>query len=152
MKVWVDADACPGAVKEIIIRAALKRAVVTVFVANTKVSVMESPYLSSVQVPQGADVADQYIVTHAHLGDLVISQDIPLAHELVSKGLTVITPYGTLLTVSNIGERLSTRDFSYGLREAGLMTGGPKPFGEKEKRLFASCFDQELTRLQKSGF
>lgn len=147
MKIWVDADACPGAIKEIICRAALKREIETTFVANKDIALSASPYLSAVRVPLGPDVVDQYIVSMAQAGDLAISQDIPLAAQLVSMSVTVISPYGTLFTESNIGDRLSTRDFLQEMRDVGLVTGGPKPFGEKEKRQFANMFDQALYRL-----
>lgn len=147
MKIWVDADACPGAIKDIICRAALKRAVDTVFVANKEIVLSASPYLSAVRVPLGPDVVDQYIVSQAKAGDLTISQDIPLAAQLVSMGVIVISPYGVLFTESNIGDRLSTRDFLQEMRDSGLVTGGPRPFGEKEKRQFANKFDQALHRL-----
>jgi len=147
MKIWVDADACPSAVKEIICRAALKRAIETVFVANKDITLSASPHLSAVRVPLGPDVVDQYIVSLAQAGDLAISQDIPLAAQLIALGVTVISPYGTLFTDANIGDRLSTRDFLTEMRDSGLITGGPKPFGEKEKRQFANMFDQALHRL-----
>lgn len=150
MKIWVDADACPGAVKEIIIKAALKRGVPTVFVANKDIHLPVSPHLSTIRVALGPDVVDQHIVAHAQPEDLVISQDIPLAAELVNMGLTVMSPYGTLFTSSNIGERLSYRNFMHEMRDTGLITGGPKPFTDKEKRQFANTFDQALTRLLKA--
>lgn len=150
MKIWVDADACPGAVKEMICRAAMKRTIETVFVANKEISLAASPHLSAIRVPLGADVVDQYIVSLAQAGDLAISQDIPLAAQLISLGVTVISPYGVLFTDANIGDRLSTRDFLTEMRDSGLITAGPKPFGEKEKRQFANMFDQALHRLLKS--
>jgi uncharacterized protein YaiI (UPF0178 family) len=147
MRIWVDADACPGAIKEIVIKAAIKREILAVFVANKEIRLPPSPQLSAVRVALGPDVVDQHIVLAAQSGDLAITQDIPLAAQLVLKGLVVISPYGTLFSVDNIGDRLGVRDFMQDMRDAGLVTGGPKPFGEKEKRQFANAFDQALTRL-----
>jgi uncharacterized protein YaiI (UPF0178 family) len=149
MKIWVDADACPGLIKEIICRAAVKRELDTVFVANKAIVLDPSPHLTTVRVPLGMDVVDQHIVAHAEAGDLVISQDIPLAAQLVPQGVAVISPHGTLFTPNNIGERLSSRNFMQDMRDSGFVTGGPKPFGEKEKRQFANTFDQTLSRLLK---
>ncbi|HEY9687759.1 MAG TPA: YaiI/YqxD family protein [Coleofasciculaceae cyanobacterium] len=147
MRIWIDADACPGAIKEIVIKAALKREVLAVFVANKDIWLPPSPQLSAVRVALGPDVVDQHIVSECELGDLAITQDIPLAAQLVPRGLVVISPYGTLFSPANIGDRLATRDFMQDMRDAGLVTGGPKPFGEREKRQFANAFDQALTRL-----
>ncbi len=147
MRIWVDADACPGAVREIILRAAGKHRLSTVFVANKPLFVPQGPHLSFVQVGAGPDVVDQYIIDHAEAGDLVITQDIPLAGQLVPMGISVISPHGTLFTENNIGERLSFRNFMTDMRDTGLITGGPKPFGDKEKRQFANTFDQTLTLL-----
>jgi|ERR1700679_4211981 uncharacterized protein YaiI (UPF0178 family) len=147
MKIWVDADACPGAVRDIVISAAVKRAVEAVFVANKKLTFPETPFVSFQQVAMGPDVADQVIALEAQVGDLVITQDIPLAHILVTNGVSAISPRGVIFCPDNIGERLSVRDLMQELRDTGEMTGGPKQFGDKEKRAFASAFDRELTRL-----
>ena len=149
MKIWVDADACPAAVREIILRAANRLVIDTVFVANKSLFVPQAPHFSFVQVPLGPDVVDQHIIQHAQCGDLVITQDIPLASTLVTQGIVVISPHGTLFTDNNIGERLASRNLMTDLRDFGMVTGGPKPFGEKEKRAFANAFDQVLTRLMK---
>lgn len=149
MKIWVDADACPGAVKEIIIKAAFKREVETIFVSNKIISLPVSPFLSSVKVGLGADVADDYIAEHAEPKDLAITQDIPLASSLIAKGAVVISVHGVLFTPSNIGERLSVRNFMHELRETGAQTGGPKAFGDKDKKQFANTFDQQLSKLLK---
>lgn len=150
MKIWVDADACPGAIKEIILKAVLKRGIETVFVANKPIFLPESPYLSLVRVLKGADVADQHIADHADDTDLVITQDIPLAGLLVPRGIVVISPHGTLFTPNNIGERLSIRNFMQELRDTGTQTGGPRPFSDKDKQTFANTFDQQLTKRLKS--
>jgi uncharacterized protein YaiI (UPF0178 family) len=149
MKIWVDADACPGAVRDIVIRAANRRAIDTAFIANKPLFVPQAPHLSFIQVSLGPDVVDQHIIEQAQCGDLVITQDIPLAATLVAQGIVVISPHGTLFSESNIGERLASRNLMSDLRDFGLVTGGPRPFGEKEKRAFANAFDQALTRLLK---
>jgi len=150
MKIWVDADACPGAIKEIIIKAAVKRCIETVFVANKAIYIPDSPYLSRIQVKQGADIADQHIVEQTASGDFVITQDIPLAALLIPKGVIVMSIHGILFTANNIGERLSVRNFMQELRESGTQTSGPKPFSDKDKQRFANTFDQQLTRYFKS--
>ena len=146
-KIWVDADAVPGAVKEIILAAALKRKVNTIFVANKPIALPASPLISFVLVQKTPDAADYYINEQADKDDFTITQDIPLAHLLVKRGLTVINPRGERFTEDNIGERLSIRDLMEHLRDGGTMTGGPAKFCDKEKRAFASSFDRELTRL-----
>ncbi len=146
MKIWVDADACPAAIKEIIMKAAQTRGVATIFVANKPIYLKTSPCLSAIQVEHGADVADQYIVEQAEGEDIVISQDIPLASQLVPKGVVVISPHGTLFTPNNIGERLSIRNFLQDIRDGGGQTKGPKPFSPQDKQRFANTFDQQLTK------
>ena len=147
VRIWVDADACPGAVRDIILRAALKRKLQSIFVANKVLLLPISPYVSSITVAAGPDVADDYIAEHALTCDLVVTADIPLAHRLVTAGVVAINPRGLVYNPDNIGERISMRDLMSDLRDAGEITGGPKQFGDKEKREFASSFDRELTRL-----
>lgn len=149
MKIWVDADACPGAVRDIVLAASYKRKVETVFVANKPLPLPGSPLVSFVLVGNAPDAADAYIIEHSQKGDLVITQDIPLAHPLVHRQIVVISPRGVVFDEDNIGERLSVRDMMQDMRDAGIVTGGPKQFGEKEKREFASSFDRELTKLLK---
>lgn len=151
MELWIDADACPQVIKEIVIKAATRLGLKTTFVANKPIAVPQTELFSFVQIARGPDVADQYIVDQATAGDLVITQDIPLAALLVAKQVWVINPHGVLFTDANIGERLASRDLMQGLREAGMVSGGPKPFGERDKRQFANAFDQLLTRLLKSS-
>jgi uncharacterized protein len=151
MRIWVDADALPGAVRDIIVSAAIKRKVEAVFVANKTLTFPPSPYISSQLVDITPDAADQLIAEQARPGDLVITQDIPLAHILVTNGVATISPRGVEFTEDNIGERLSVRDLMQDLREIGEITGGPKQFGEKEKRVFASTFDRQLTRLMRNS-
>ncbi|HSA06986.1 MAG TPA: YaiI/YqxD family protein [Candidatus Gastranaerophilales bacterium] len=147
MKIWVDADACPADIKEIIIKAAHKRGIETIFVSNKVISIPESPFISTIKVAQGMDVADQYIAEKAQDKDLVITQDIPLAAILVPRGIVVISTYGVLFTLDNIGERLSVRNFMQELRDNGVQTNGPKPFSNKDKQKFANTFDQQLVKL-----
>jgi uncharacterized protein len=150
MKIWVDADACPGAIKDIIIKAAVKRCIQTVFVANKPIFIPESPYLWLVRVKQGSDIADQHIVEQAEPLDLVVTQDIPLAAILIPKGVIVMSVHGMLFTPDNIGERLSVRNFMQDLRDTGTQTSGPKPFSDKDKQRFANTFDQQLAKYFKS--
>ena len=149
MKIWVDADACPAPVKTIVISASTKRAVTTVFVANQNLDVPNTEFISFELVGKTPDAADHYIHKHAQKDDLVITADIPLAHALVSNKILVIDHRGTVFTEDNINERLSMRDLLSDLRDIGEVKGGPKPYGEKEKRNFASTFDRELTKLLK---
>lgn len=146
-KVWVDADACPRPVKEILFRAADRRKVDVILVANASMAVPRSSHVRSLTVPHGFDAADDYIVEHCEAGDMVVTQDIPLAAQLVEKGVAVINPRGAELDGSNIGERLSVRNFMDEMRGAGVQTGGPSAFGEREKQAFANGFDRVLTRL-----
>lgn len=147
MRLWIDADAVPAAVKEIIIRAALKRGLTTLFVSDKFVALPASPLLSYVPVERGPDAADQHIVAASATGDLAVTQDIPLAALLVAKGVAAIDPRGDLHTAANVGERLSVRNFMTDLRGAGLVTGGPAPFGPRDRQRFANTLDRELTRL-----
>ena len=148
MKVWVDADACPGQISELIYRAAHRLQVQTLFVANKQLKLPISPFLSSVQVDAGMDVADAYIADHAAVGDLVVTQDIPLAAQLVPRGIVVIGPRGDLFHEDNINDRLASRDLMQSLRDSGTMSGGPEPFNETPKRAFANHFDTALQRLR----
>lgn len=152
MKIWVDADACPGPIKELIIRTARRLGIATVFVANKFISVPDSPYVSTVRVELGPEVVDQYIAQYAEECDFAVTQDIPLASALVPKGVTVINPRGELYTEENIRERLSIRNFMQDIREAGGITPGPRQFGPKEKQRFADSLDRELTKcLRRKG-
>jgi hypothetical protein len=146
MKIWVDADACPGAIKELIIRTAIRLKIVSVFVANKYIGIPESMYVSTIRVGMGPEVVDEYIAGNAESSDFVVTQDIPLASVLVPMGVVVINPRGELYTEQNIRERLSIRNFMYDVREAGGVTSGPKSFGQKEKQRFADTLDRELTK------
>lgn len=150
MRLWIDADATPREVKEIVFRAAKRLGVETVLVANQRLQTPAgNALISAVEVPGGSDVADQYIVEHAAEGDLVVTQDVPLAALLVPRRIVVLDPRGDEHTAESIGERLSIRDFMEGMRGAGLVTGGPPPFDARAKQAFASALDRALTRLRR---
>ncbi len=150
MRVWIDADAAPRDVKEIVFRAARRLNLDTVLVANRSVATPpNAPMVSSVTVPHGANVADQYIVDHASQGDLVITADIPLAAQLVERDVAVVDPRGEQYHADNIAGRLSMRDFMDDLRGAGGVVGGSRPYGELDKKAFAGTFDRLLTKLRK---
>lgn len=145
MRLWIDADAAPREAKEIVFRAARRLAFEVVLVANQPLS---SPYsqVTTVRVQGGLDVADRYIAEHAEPEDVAVTADVPLAAALVEKGVAVIDPRGQEHTAENIGERLSVRDFLDGLRSTGIETGGPRPYGAKDKQAFAATLDRVLTR------
>ncbi len=148
MKIWVDADAAPRDVKDVIARAALRLELETVLVANHRLRPpANNPFVTAVWVQGGPDVADDHIAENAELGDLAITADIPLASRLVEKGVRTIDPRGTEYSEENIGERLSVRDFMDSLRSTGVETGGPRAYGQKEKQAFAATFDRVLTKL-----
>ena len=150
MKIWVDADAAPRDVKDIVARAALRLELPTLLVANQRIQTpANNPFVSAVRVEGGPDVADDYIAEHAQPGDLAVTADIPLAARLVKKGVKALDPRGTEYTEENIGERLSVRDFMDQLRSTGVETGGPSAYGTKEKQAFAAAFDRALARLLK---
>jgi uncharacterized protein len=151
MKIWIDADACPNVVKDIVISAAIKRAIDVIFVANKYLILPTSKHLILIQVDKGPDAADDYIKENANNFDLVITQDILLAHSLVAANIVTIDPRGRRYTEDNIGQVVANRNLMQTLRDSGDITGGPKQFGDKEKRAFAAVFDQELTKLQKKG-
>ena len=144
-RIWVDADATPGEIKEIILRASRRLQVETILVANKNVATGEGGLVSLVRVDAGPDLADAYIVENSAPADFCITADIPLAARLVEKGLTVIDPRGELYSAESIGERLAIRDFMAGLRASGVQTGGPAPFGPRAKQRFAALFDRLLT-------
>lgn len=149
MKIWVDADAAPRDVKELVFRSAKRLAIDVVLVANQRLQTPPgNAHVSAVWVDGGPDVADQYIATHAAAGDLVITQDVPLAAQLVPKAVTVLDPRGEEHTAETIGERLSVRDFMEQARLSGLVTGGPPPYDARAKQAFAAALDRALTRLR----
>lgn len=146
MKVWIDADACPRDVKEIVFRASRKRRFPVTLVANKLQATPNLAWITAVQVAHGLDVADEHIVQHAQPGDLVVTQDVPLAAELVAKGIDALSVRGELWTEANVGERLSVRDMMTEARAMGLVTGGPPPFDDRAKQQFANAFDRWITR------
>ncbi len=146
-KIWVDADAAPQPVKDIVARAALRLELSTFLVANQRLHTpANNPFVTSVRVEGGPDVADDHIVNEARPGDLAVTADIPLAARLVEKGVRVVDPRGTEYTEENVGERLSVRDFMDGLRSTGVQTGGPSAYGAREKQAFAAALDRMLAR------
>lgn len=146
-KIWVDADACPRTVKDILFRVAKRLELQVTLVANQAVPVPKSKYVNAVQVGSGFDVADNYIVQHANAGDLIITADIPLAAELVEKSCVVINPRGELYSIDNIRERLNMRDFMDSLRSSGVDTGGPPALNQTDSRNFANQLDGMVTKM-----
>ena len=150
VKLWIDADAAPRDVKEIVYRAAKRLEMTTVLVANQRLQTpLDNPFVSSVRVAGGPDVADRYIAGTAEPGDVAVTADIPLASALVAKRVRVIDPRGEEYTAENIGERLTVRDFMDSLRGAGVETGGARPYGAKEKQSFAAALDRVLSRARR---
>ena len=133
MKIWVDADACPVVIKEILYRVANRTRIPLTLVANQMLRVPPSPWIKAVQVPGGFDVADQRIALEVQAGDLVITADIPLAAQVIAKGASVIDPRGELLTAANIQERLTMRNFMDSLRSSGVETGGPAALSNADR-------------------
>ena len=144
--IWVDADACPGVIKDILYRAANRMQIPLVLVANQPLQTPPSRHIRSVRVSAGFDVADNYIVQHSQAGDLVITADIPLADELISKGCAALNPRGELYTVENIRQRLNMRDFMDTLRSSGIQTGGPPPLDQRDRQTFANQLDRLLQK------
>jgi uncharacterized protein len=150
MTIWIDADAAPRDVKELVYRAALRRDVEAVLVANRRLAPpADNARVRAVHVEGGPDAADRHIAEHARPGDLAITADIPLAALLVPAGVTVLDPRGMLYDEANIGERLAVRDFMDGLRGANVETGGARPFGPRDRQAFADALDRVLTRALK---
>ena len=149
MKIWVDADACPVVIKEILFRAADRTGIMLTLVANQPVHIPPSQYIKMVQVASGFDVADNEIVKRLEAGDLVITSDIPLAAEVIDKGGYALNPRGELYTVENIKGRLSMRDFMDSMRASGVHTGGPSTLGQSERNAFANQLDKFLTSHKK---
>jgi uncharacterized protein YaiI (UPF0178 family) len=149
VRIWVDADACPGPIKEILFRAAERRGLPLILVANQGVRVPPSPFISAVQVAKGFDVADNHIVQALAAGDLVITADIPLAAEVLAKGAHAINPRGERYSPDTIRERLVMRDFMELMRGTGQVTGGPPPLGQADRQAFANALDRLLTQLRR---
>ncbi len=145
-RIWVDADACPVAIKEILFRAAQRTQVHVTLVANHALRTPPSPYIRSIQVPGGFDVADNEIAAQVAPGDLVVTQDIPLAAAVIEKGALAIHPRGELYTTDTIKQRLSMRNFMEELRGAGVDTGGPAALHPRDKQAFANQLDRWLAQ------
>ena len=152
MKIWVDADACPVVIKEILYRAADRTGVQLTLVANQPLTTPSSTNINTLQVPRGFDVADDAIVKRLSAGDLVITSDIPLAAEVIAKGGHALSPRGEMHTTENIGARLNMRDFLDTMRSSGVeMGGGPAAFSQRDKQEFANNLDRFLTKHAQSG-
>lgn len=152
LKIWINADAAPREVKDLVFRAAKRLKLETILVANQRLETpVGNPHVSAVRVDGGPDVADRHIVEHAVPGDLVVTQDIPLAALLVPRQIAVLDPRGVEHTHDTIGERLSIRDFMEQARSNGVVTGGPPPFDARARQAFASALDRALTRLLRAS-
>ena len=149
MHIWVDADACPKVIKEILYRAAKRVHVPLTLVANTPLKAPSSQYIDTVVVSEGFDVADREIVSRMEPGDLVITADIPLAAGVIEKGGSALDPRGRLYTEETIGEYLSIRNFMDDLRNTGVTTGGPPSLGQNDRQEFANQLDRFLTQAGK---
>ena len=146
MKVWIDADACPVVIKEILFKAARRTGIQLTLVANQSLQTPPDKNITSLQVPQGFDVADDEIVKLVEAGDLVITSDIPLASEVIEKGGQALSPRGELFTPNNIGGRLNMRDFMDTMRSSGVHGGGPPPLNKQDRQAFANQLDRILTK------
>ena len=144
MKIWVDADACPKVIKEILFRAADRTKTSVILVANNWFRLPESAFISFVQVEAGPDIADDEIAKRCEAGDLVITADIPLAARVVEKGARALDPRGTLYDKDNIKQVLTMRNFMDGLRGSGVETGGPDGFGQRERQKFANELERDM--------
>ncbi|WP_312216721.1 YaiI/YqxD family protein [Pantoea vagans] len=150
MFIWVDADACPNVIKEVLYRAADRTSTTVTFVANQFLRVPPSPYLRTLQVPAGFDVADNEIVRRCQPGDLVITADIPLAAEVIEKGAAALNPRGERYSPATIRERLTMRDFMDTLRSSDVQTGGPATMSPRDRQQFANELDSWLTQQKRS--
>ena len=148
MHIWVDADACPTVIKDILFRAATRTEIPLTLVANQTLRVPPSPFIRSVQVPAGFDVADNEIVKRLAAGDLVITSDLPLAAEVIEKGGHVLSHRGEWYSAANIRPLLNMRDFMDNLRASGVQTGGPPPMSQTERQAFAGHLDRFLASLK----
>ena len=146
MQIWVDADACPNVIKEILFRAAERLQIPLILVANKFLRTPPSHYVSSIRVGAGLDVADNEIVRKMESGDLVITADIPLASEVIGKGGHALNPRGEFYSRENIEERLTMRNFMDELRDAGVNTGGPATLNQKDRQAFANQLDRFLAK------
>jgi len=151
MEIWVDADACPKVIREILFRAATRTGVMLTLVANQSMQTPPARHIRSLRVSPGFDVADNEIVRRVAAGDLVITADIPLAAEVIAKGAQALNPRGELYTRENIGARLNMRDFMDNLRGSGINTGGPPPLNQTDRQAFANHLDRLLANRVRQG-
>ena len=152
MQIWVDADACPSVIKDILFKAAIRTQVHTTLLANHSMSITKSPFIHFFQVSAGFDEADNEIVKRCQAGDLVITSDIPLANDVLEKGALALSPRGEVFNKENIKSLLGMRDFMDTMRSSGEQTGGPAPMNQADRQLFAGKLDSILTRyLRNSG-
>jgi uncharacterized protein YaiI (UPF0178 family) len=149
MHIWVDADACPAVIKDILFRAAEREKIVTTLVANRSLRTPRSAWVRALQVPQGIDVADSHIVRELAAGDLVVTADIPLASDVIAKGGHALNPRGEFYTPENIQERLALRNHLDELRGSGERTGGPAALDNTDRKRFADQLDRFLTRRKR---
>lgn len=150
MKIWVDADACPVVIKDILFRAAERTGIETTLIANQAIRIPPSRHIKMLQVSQGFDVADDEIVKRLAAGDLVITSDIPLAAEAIEKGGHALSPRGELYTANNIKGRLNMRDFMESMRTSGVHTAGPSSLSQKDRQAFANHLDKILVNVSKA--
>ncbi|MBR9907293.1 YaiI/YqxD family protein [Pseudidiomarina donghaiensis] len=148
MKIWVDADACPTVIKDILYRAAERKQLELILVANQMLRVPPSKWIKTKQVASGFDVADDFIAQSCEAGDIVITADIPLAADVIKKGGQALSPRGELYTTANIGSRLNMRDFMDTMRSSGEHTGGPPPLHQRDRMAFANELDKLLARVR----
>jgi len=146
MAIYVDADACPVAIREILIRAAERTKTSLIFISNHPLNLPTLPHIQALQVPKGFDIADNEIAQRVESGELVITSDIPLASDVIDKGALALSPRGELFTKDNIKSRLNMRDFMETMRSSGIQSGGPPPFGAAEKQKFAKHLDKWLAK------
>lgn len=151
MKIWVDADACPVVIKDILFKAAERTGVPVTLVANQPVHIPPSRFIAMLQVASGFDVADNEIVKMVSVGDLVITSDIPLAAEVIKKGAYALSPRGELYSAENIGARLNMRDFMDTLRASGIHAGGPSMLSQSDRQSFANHLDKILTKCARNA-
>lgn len=150
MKIWIDADAAPRDVKEVVYRVAGRLQIETLLVANLPLSApLDHPYVKAIRVGGGLDVADAYIAEHAAAGDVAVTADIPLAAKLVAAGVVTIDPRGLEYTEDNVGEKLAARDLMAELRNTGMVGGGPRPFSPKDRQSFSVALDRVLGRAMR---
>jgi uncharacterized protein len=149
--IWIDGDACPVVIRDILFRAAIRRGIDATLVANQAVPVPRSPHIRCLQVPHGFDQADDEIVRRIASGDIVVTGDIPLAAAAIARGARVLSPRGEPFTAENIGQRLAMRNLMDQLRSTGAVHGGPAPLDQRDRQAFANALDRLLTATRRDG-